>query len=510
MQLTNLQLQMVLVFFVYGLAFFSMGIALTLEMGRSPMLVEKRALRPLAVFGLLHGTHEWMEIILLQGIWFGLPLPPAFLWLRVILLTISFLPLILFGVLSLSSKRRLEAPYIYIIAGLIFIDILFIAISFRIDPGNLVARIDAMARYLLATPGGLLAGIALLARARQVENENHQNLANYFRWAAVGIGLYGITQVFVPAVDMFPARSLNAEMFRALTGLPIQVVRASLAVLVTVNLIRAIQARERERTNQLLIAQKERVEALEQVQEALMKRESLRRELLRHTVIAQEEERARIARELHDQTSQELTAISLNLATLRNSVPERPEVMNLVSRLQHLSQQMSQGLYRMVRDLRPAQLDDLGLVSALKYLADEGRELFKLEIHVEIEGSRQRLDPLIETVIFRVAQEALTNVSRHAGTEQAKLKLVFNPEQVILRVEDEGVGFDIHESLSPPRGWGLAGMQERTESLGGELLIESAPGAGTTVQAMLPVALSPLMTSVPDKYPSHAHINNAP
>lgn len=491
MQLTNLQLQMVLVYFVYGLAFFGMGIALTLETGRSPMLVEKRALRLLAVFGLLHGAHEWMEIILLQGVWLGMPFPPALSWMRVILLSISFLPLVLFGIVSLSSKRRLEAPYIYIIAGLVIVYVVFIAVNIRIDPYDIAARIDALARYLIAVPGGLLAGMALLARARQVDNEDRQILAKYFRWAAVGIGLYGITQIFVPAVDMILARNLNAETFRALTGLPIQMVRAGVAILVTVNLIRAIQAAERERTNQLLAAQNERVEALEQVQKELMKREGLRRELLRHTVIAQEDERARIARELHDQTSQELTAFSLNLATLRNSLPQRSKAMNLVSRLQQLSQQMSQGLYRMVRDLRPAQLDDLGLVPTLKYLADEGRELFNLEIHVEIEGVRQRLDPLIETVIFRVAQEALTNVSRHAGAEQAKLKLVFNPEQVILRVEDEGLGFDIHQSLSPPRGWGLAGMQERTESLGGEFLIQSTPGEGTTVEARIPVAFSP-------------------
>src|SRR3990172_3134506 len=160
--------------------------------------------------------------------------------------------------------------------------------------------------------------------------------------------------------------------------------------------------------------------------------------MLRHIVIAQEDERARISRELHDQTAQELTAISLNLATLRNSLPGNREVRNLINRLQELSQQMSQGIYGMVRDLRPAQLDDLGLVPALKYLADEGKALFDLEITVEFNGPRQRLDALVETVIFRVAQEALTNVSRHAQTRYAKLQLDLEEEQVILRVRDEG------------------------------------------------------------------------
>src|SRR3990172_8454326 len=111
MQLSNLQINMVLLLFVYGLAFFGMGIALTLETGRSPLLFERRILRPLAVFGLLHGSHEWLEIILLQGVWLGLPFPPAFAWLRVVLLAISFVPLVLFGLLLLSSKRRFRWQY---------------------------------------------------------------------------------------------------------------------------------------------------------------------------------------------------------------------------------------------------------------------------------------------------------------------------------------------------------------------------------------------------------------
>lgn len=505
MLLSNVQLEMVLVFFVYGLAFFSMGIALTLETGRSPLLAERRVLRPLALFGLLHGAHEWLEIILLQGLWLGLPFPPAFAWLRVILLTISFLPLVIFGSLMLSDQLHIPSIRFSILAALMVIYLAAIELSARIDPENLVAHVDALARYLLATPGGILAGLGLLFRSRQVQLEKRLKLVQPFRWAAIGIGLYGLTQVFVSSAGIFPTNILNAQTFQSIAGFPIQVLRATVAILVTVNLIRAIHIVEREREAQLLSAQQARVKALEQVQRELIQRETLRRQLLRHTVIAQEEERARIARELHDETAQELTAFTLNLATLRASLPQRSDVAELVARLQSLSQQMSRGIYRMVRDLRPAQLDDLGLVPALKYLADEGSEQLQLEIAVEIYGPRQRLDPLIETVIFRVAQEALANVSHHAQIKHAKVQLIFEPERVTLRICDTGVGFDVHATLSPPRGWGLAGMRERAESLDGEFKLQSAPGQGTTVDVIIPLTQTP-----PPDIPQEVHLPPEP
>jgi two-component system sensor histidine kinase UhpB len=212
----------------------------------------------------------------------------------------------------------------------------------------------------------------------------------------------------------------------------------------------------------------------------------MRRELLRHTVRAQEEERGRIARELHDETSQVLTAFSLDLATLRTVVCDRAEIKNLVDRLQDLSKQMSQGLYRLVHDLRPAQLDDLGLVPALEYLKDDSVSS-GLDVVIDIHGKARRLDTVVETVLFRVAQEALHNIVRHAQVRQARILLVYQSQEVTLKVEDSGAGFNPVESFAPPRGWGLAGMRERVESIGGQLSIESEPGKGTIVEVAVPV-----------------------
>jgi two-component system sensor histidine kinase UhpB len=289
---------------------------------------------------------------------------------------------------------------------------------------------------------------------------------------------------------MLPAQYLNNQVFLTLFGFPIQVVRAGMALLVTVNLLRAIQLVEREREAQLLAAQQARLEALEIIQRELVERETMRRELLRHTVIAQEDERARIARELHDETAQFLTALTLNLATLKNSSGHAPASVRILDRLQSLSREMAQVVHRMVHDLRPAQLDDLGLVAALRYLGDQETSQAGLDVTLRIEGSRQRLDPLVETVLFRVAQEALTNVARHSNCDRAEIQLCFMPGQVALTIRDEGVGFQLNDKVHLYGKWGLAGMRERAESVGGELKVSSHPGRGTIVEILVPTGES--------------------
>ena len=498
-----MQWDIVLIFFIYGLAFFSMGVALSLESMRAPRLAERRVLRPLAVFGLLHGMHEWIEILLMQGVWLGVPFPEFINWLRFALLVISFIPLIYFGLLMLVDPERGRYLPVAILAGMLGIYAIALLVVNQLRPELQLSPADTLARYFLAVPGGILAGLGLRKRARQVEAEGRVVIARRFRWAALGFGLYGLTQVFVGPIDLFPANVINGAVFVDLLGFPVQLVRAAMAILITVNLIQAIQVVDREREEQLLSAQQERLEALEQVRQDLEEREALRRELLRHTVIAQEEERGRIARELHDETAQFLTALSLNLATLKNLVPKEPKIQDLIENLQSQTREMSQGIYRLVHDLRPAQLDDLGLVPALQYLAEEEYKRAGLQVEMQILGDRQRLDPLVETVLFRVAQEALTNVIRHAQCQQASLVLDFGTELVVLHVRDEGVGIRNMPADAPPRGWGLEGMRERVESVEGELEINSPLSGGTEVCVSVP--LRDIKDFVPEEMPDGSH-----
>jgi two-component system sensor histidine kinase UhpB len=299
------------------------------------------------------------------------------------------------------------------------------------------------------------------------------------RLASLGFAIYALTQIFVHPLQVFPATIINRDSFLAVTGLPIQVARSAMAALIAWGFLRALQAMERERRSELVAAHQARIAALEQ-------REGLRRDLLRHVVIAQEDERARIARELHDETAQLLSAFSLDLGALRTKL-KRADTTELVGRLQDLSHQMSQGLFHLMRDLRPSHLDDLGLVPALNFLLNQDCQAKGLEVAFDVSGTPKRLNGLVETVLFRVAQEALANVVRHAQVSQARVQLNYVADRVTLRICDQGLGFDPVERFHPPRGWGLAGMRERVESVAGQLTLQSAPGQGTIVAVEIPV-----------------------
>jgi two-component system sensor histidine kinase UhpB len=280
---------------------------------------------------------------------------------------------------------------------------------------------------------------------------------------------------------------LNTSTFLARVGFPVQAVRAGLAILITLSLIYVVNMLEKERQSQFLSAQQARISALNQLQQELIQRETMRRELTRRIVLAQEEERARIARELHDETAQVLTAFTFHLAALKQALPANTNIQKQYENLQRLSHQMSLGIYRLVRDLRPALLDDLGLPSGLQYLAEEHEKSSGLKVELNIHGEKRRLDKMAETVLYRIAQEALTNVARHAETQQVSIDLEFTEHEVKLGVTDWGIGFDVSTVLSTPDSLGLAGMRERAESIGGQLIIDSAPGRGTRVEARIPI-----------------------
>ena len=473
---------LVLVYFIYGLAFFSLGMTLAVESGRLPSLADAQLLRPLAIFGLIHGTHEWLEAYLMQAEAYGAPMPGWLPWFRLLLLITSFIFLIIFDIQVFRFHAFKLEKTGYLLITILGLYVLFILVNaiLAIRSANVAwfDLLNVLARYLLAVPGSILAVFALLLQAKGSPGQERPHLITHLTVAAVGFLIYGLAQIFVSKVDMFPARYINVADFRTWLGFPIQALRAGAAVLITLGLVRATQLAERERQRLAAAEQKAHLEALEQ-------RDNLRHELLFHTVRAQEDERSRIARELHDETAQVLTAFSLNLATLRTYIDIVPETTPLVDRLQILCKQMSQELYRLVHDLRPAQLDDLGLIPAIQSLKDS-YALQGLDVSMEVQGKSRRLDAMVETVLFRLIQESLNNVLRHAQIQSAQILANFGPQEIIVKVIDAGIGFDPEKPLIPPHGWGLAGMRERVELIKGDLRIQSSPGKGTTVEVTVP------------------------
>jgi signal transduction histidine kinase len=226
--------------------------------------------------------------------------------------------------------------------------------------------------------------------------------------------------------------------------------------------------------------------------ERVQEKEELRGELLERVVAAQEEERKRLARELHDQTGQTLTGLAMGLHSVEAMMTTNPFLAE--KRLREL-ERMSTGavddLRQLIADLRPAQLDDLGLVPALREMANNVAARSHMHIEFNTTGTRRRLRAQVETILYRLAQEALNNAARHSQAARVVITLDFAPHEVALDIRDDGIGFvpeAVIQAQAPRRAWGLLGMQERVMLVGGTLIIESAPGKGTHLLAKIPLA----------------------
>lgn len=207
--------------------------------------------------------------------------------------------------------------------------------------------------------------------------------------------------------------------------------------------------------------------------------ERARVEMLRRLVFAQEDERRRIAREMHDQFGEQLTALAQRIAAVTSAAYGRGEMQPAIEALQDVAQQIDRDVDHLVWELRPTALDDLGLRAALaNYVqAWSARTGVAAELHTA-GPLDQRLAPDAETTLYRIAQEALTNVAKHSRASCVEIILDRRPDHVLLIVEDDGDGFD---PAAGTQGFGLLGMQERAALVGASLQIESSPGQGTTI-----------------------------
>ena len=224
----------------------------------------------------------------------------------------------------------------------------------------------------------------------------------------------------------------------------------------------------------------------EQLRREMVEREALRRKLL----YAQEEERRRIARELHDQMGQNLTALNVGLKSLLDR-QSRSGLDSQVQRLQELATQTARDLHRVAVELRPAALDDLGLVKAIRAFTETWSTRYDIEVDFEAgEYQPAGISSEIETILYRIIQEALNNVAKHSGATHVAVVLRRIAKHVHAFIEDDGRGFDPHVPSQSGNGsgrLGLLGIQERLGMVGGSLKIESVPESGATLIVRTPV-----------------------
>ena len=218
---------------------------------------------------------------------------------------------------------------------------------------------------------------------------------------------------------------------------------------------------------------------------------SSRRQLqgLSHRLVeVQENERRSIARELHDEAGQALTSLLLGLGSLERDHECTPGLRERLDDLRTMTNGVMEALHRLAVNLRPASLDRLGLVPALDQYVQSFSEQHGLAVRFAAVGAEgRRLPPDVETAFYRVTQEALTNVLRHAGAGQVSVLLQYHDAQAVIIIEDDGRGFDVEAAFGRGR-LGLLGIRERAEMLGGLLTVESSPGRGTTIYVAVPLA----------------------
>jgi two-component system sensor histidine kinase UhpB len=664
------------VYFFYGLAFFAMGLVAFLESGRSTEFRFGRALIPLALFGFIHGGHEWFEMFQISALQRGTAATgvPVEL-LRLVLLVVSFICLLAFGVRLLPNAEQEPAFAWTLVAALVGVWLValgFLYVASRPSTVELLISGDVLARYLLAVPGALLAGWALLRERRDFHARGMSRYGRSLLWAALAFIIYGVVgQVFTRPSLVFPSTVLNSTLFLDTFGIPIQLLRTVAAIAIAIALGSALRAFEAEGRVRLARANKARLEALDaqarraeeieslnaelrqttqeltamlelsrtltstvdlgrllhdalyqvvhsmegsccsmlflrtpngalepagiyrrpeaprpdpppplaetarqaflyegatgarldhvvvlfedgafeggasyqtlgvplrsqnrvfgalslgslheaeplsekelglmtafaqqmaaaienaQLYRMLQEREGALEDLVRQLVNAQEGERRRIARELHDDTGQRLTALGLGLAAVEGRLVEdnATAALDLVRNLRGVTDEAMTELHNIMANLRPAQLDELGLAPTLRwYVNDFGARNPDITVQLTVGRLPRRLPQQYETVLFRVVQEALTNVYRHAHASAVSVTLAQRPGAVCLEVRDNGLGFDpatLPAASAPerPSGWGIVGMRERVMLGGGRFDIVSQPGQGTTVTVELP------------------------
>ncbi len=499
---------LIIIFFFYGLAFYSMGLALFVESGRASELGFARSMRLLAGFGILHGIHEWIDMIE-QGVmvYHHQPIYPWLLWLRLAILVTSFLALLLFGeqLLMQSQNRVGGTPHLTIGAATWYlISCIVVRTAYQLNDMAWLQAADVLARYVLGIPSGLLA-CWVLWRQRKIFRERGMDLfVRDLTIAAISLALYGIIgQFFTQPSQIFPSTILNSDLFLYWFGFPIQLFRAVMAIIVAVSMIRVLQALEVESQQRLTAIEHARLETEALSREELarlntklqsandetarllqevQRRDAVRGELLQRITTAQESERQRIARELHDETGQALTGLALGLHGLSQTKLAPEEMAKRLASLESIATGSMGELRHLINDLRPPQLDDMGLAAALRWLVDRFQNQDKPLVKLDVLGATYPLPSEVETTLFRIAQEGLNNAIKHAQADHIWVSLDYD-DGPTLTVRDDGRGFDPTAAMSPSSlraSWGLIGIQERTNLINATLTLHSAPGEGTT------------------------------
>lgn len=283
---------------------------------------------------------------------------------------------------------------------------------------------------------------------------------------------------------------INAEGLKGFASVPLRAKDKVLGVLnIASHEARKLSARDIQLLDSIAVQIAIAIENA-RLHQAVQHQDEIRGELLSEVFSIQEEERRRIARELHDETSQALASLAASLEAASSTLTTNIEkTRDGLRKAQALSLSILDEIHNLIYELRPSLLDDLGLIAALRWLVDKTLGAAGVKVSFKVLGQEKRLPPRLEASLFRVIQEGVHNIARHALAKNAQVSLHFRKNGIQIHFRDDGKGFDVEEAISSkdrPRGLGLLGMKERVEQMNGTLSIQSHPGGGTKIDIEIP------------------------
>lgn len=458
----------VLVTFVYGEAFFVLGLAIALQSRKHSQLVLARRLWLLASFGFIHGVYEWGAVFIpIQQTYLPASAISILKVLQLVIEAASFLALLQFGVeLIAFGYKRLR--WLSTVPALVFLGwalVIFIAeTQIHVTLDDVLVLGDILARYSMGVTGTLAAAWGLWWQAEQVREMDLPRIANYFRVAAYAFIAYAVTTAIVPQADFFPASVLNYTSVLNTIGVPVPVFRAILGAAMAYLIIRGSEIFDIE-TDRLL-------EEVAQARAVTVDRE-------------------RIGRELHDSIIQSLYAAGLMLEDASLTIDED------TAQAKERIREVISALNRAIRDIRRYILDLRGEIS-LGNLSDGLNELVRtfridtlIDAALQVKGDiRTALTREEASHVLTIAREALTNVSKHAQATRVDLTLDYRSDEIELDIADNGVGMTKGgngRGAGAGEHQGLRNMQERARIIGATLTVESEPGKGTCVRLLIPL-----------------------
>lgn len=445
-----------IVLFIYGLTFFVMGLAVFLQSRRHSRLRLARDLRWLAAFGIFHGIYEWGAMFIpIQSSYMPKPFIDLLQTIQVILLAVSFVCLLLFGAVTLE-RRYLWMKKLVIVISIVW-GIGF-GLAFHRLPSTEVWHMTSniWARYLLALPGSLLAAYGLRYQVQtSVMPLNMGHIYQTLRVAGGALVAYAFfAGLIVPPAHFFPASILNYSLLENSIGIPVQVFRSLIGLVLAVTIIRALEVFEIELDR--LIEQME----------------------VEHIQVA---ERERIGQEIHDGAIQGVYSASLILESMEPLVEEGSELARRLHQAKSVLNAVNMDLRSYMVSLRAESPPD-PLIPSIKDLIADPRFQGLLTIVLEHEFE-PNLKPLQVHHILAIIQESLSNTLRHARAREVKISIKRAYSSTRLCIEDDGRGFSSHMAVT---GYGLRSMRDRARLLGGQLDIDSTPGKGTKIVLTLP------------------------